>query len=148
MALTLIFASEGHNRRRRRRKQRFAIPHIFWPICGPQEASQQTPVCYDLPLNELQILSRKSEKNASNFFFLFSLWRTPEVVPRIGFINDDRAAKIGWINTYAAGGLRSGFNNDTWNGMFWCSLSQPLQTMSFEVWELKVQYEGMIRNQC
>lgn len=31
---------------------------------------------------------------------------------KIGFINDDRAAKIGWINTYAAGGLRSGFNNE------------------------------------
>ena len=33
---------------------------------------------------------------------------------RIGFISDKRAAKIGWINTFASGGLRSGFNNDTW----------------------------------
>ena len=148
MALTLIFASEGHNRRRRRRKQRFAIPHIFWPICGPQEASQQTPVCYDLPLNELQILSRKSaEKNASNFFF--SLWRTPEVVPRIGFIDDDRAAKIGWINTYAAGGLRSGFNNDTWNGMFWCSLHVFVDPTSPNdvLWGLGMK-SSIWRNEC
>lgn len=27
------------------------------------------------------------------------------------YITDERAAKIGWINTFASGGLRSGFNN-------------------------------------
>lgn len=31
---------------------------------------------------------------------------------KIGFISDKRAAKIGWINTFASGGLRSGFNNE------------------------------------
>ena len=31
---------------------------------------------------------------------------------KIGFISDERAAKIGWINTFASGGMRSGFNNE------------------------------------
>ena len=136
MALTLIFASEGHNRRRRRRKQRFAIPHIFWPICGPQEASQQTPVCYDLPLNELQILSRKSEKNASNFFFPFDGLRKLSL-GLASLTTTAQQKSDGSIPT-----PRADFAVDSTTTLeMGCSdvlftlLSQPLQTMSFEVWE-------------
>lgn len=33
---------------------------------------------------------------------------------KVDYISDERAAKIGWINTFASGGLRSGFNNAPW----------------------------------
>ena len=35
-----------------------------------------------------------------------------QTLDRVDFLTDERAAGIGWVNTYAGGGMRNGFNNE------------------------------------
>ena len=40
------------------------------------------------------------------------LWQLLVRYLRVNFLSDERAAGIGWVNTYADGGLRNGYNNE------------------------------------